>query len=165
MGVHERFANARNEVGGVREGLDIERAVLGAPSLPQNTTQPGYITFNAALDLVRKHQPNQLNRTPLATKLRGLVAERSNDSSIPVKFYTAVGTPLDHYHGIDAFFEQGNARVTVDVSAREKDIFKADILLHATLDRDGRVVITDEEMSRAAENIAGILNLRARRTA
>ena len=41
---------------------------------------------------------------------------------------TAVGTALDHFHGVDAFMIWHGIVVTIDVSLRDKHDFKADLL-------------------------------------
>lgn len=86
------------------------------------------------------------------------------DTRTPVRFYTAVGTPLDVYHGVDAFFEQGGRIATVDVSLREKEMGKADVLLHVAMDDEGKVSLSEAEMKYAAHRIAEVLN-RANRLA
>lgn len=65
-----------------------------------------------------------------------------------------MGTPLDVFHGVDAFFEQGRRRVTLDVTMREKEIAKADVIMHVGMDDDGRIVIDPAEMQRVAEAVA-----------
>lgn len=48
-----------------------------------------------------------------------------------LRFYTAIGSALDHYHGVDAFFEFGGARVTMDITqnpAKESG-YKADFII------------------------------------
>ena len=139
---------------GISAGADVERAVFGAPVLP-----PGqYVSYREALEYVKNHQPSLEKRPKVATVLRQKVAELCSDESLPVKFYTAVGTPLDIYHGVDAFFEQGSKIVTLDVSMREKETTKADVLLVASMDEDGRVLIDAREMQQVAEKIATLLS-------
>ena len=111
------------------------------------------MSFSKALAFTKEHQPSTLSRSRVVTKLRNSIAERLSDSTTPVKFFTAVGTPLDVYHGVDGFFEQGSRIVTCDISLREKEVIKADVLIVVTMGREGLVSISDIEMKRAVENI------------
>ena len=147
---------------GMREGADIEKAVFGTPVIPPQERKSGYVPFQESVTFVKEHQPDPLKRSLFVKKLRSMVVEDCADTTVPVKFFTAVGTPLDQYHGVDAFFEQGGVLVTLDISAREKEVHKADVLLKAGMDNEGRVVIPDAELQQAAKNIAGILNQRSR---
>lgn len=139
---------------GISAGADVERAVFGAPRLERGQ----YVAYREALEYVKNNQPSLQERPKIATMLRRKVADLCSDESLPVKFYTAVGTPLDIYHGVDAFFEQGSKIVTVDISMREKETTKADVLLVASMDEEGRVLIAANEMQQVAEKIATLLS-------
>ena len=48
-----------------------------------------------------------------------------------LKFFTAVGSALDHFHGVDCFFVFKGKIVTIDVTVNsEKLIGKADMVLN-----------------------------------
>jgi hypothetical protein len=162
MGLHERFGNERawrKRPDSFPEGKDIERAAFGIPPIKNKDRLDTYQPFNEALQYVHEHQPSPLERRSHSIKnLRSKIASLCHNEFEPVKFYTAVDTPLDTYHGVDGFFEQGHRIVTVDISMREKEAFKADVLLIASLDEDGRVVIDEREMDRVAHEVADRLN-------
>lgn len=101
----------------------------------------GYVGYEAALDLVRNHGiQDPLNPDkPFANELRlaviealGLETEKDMDR---VKFFTAVETPADQFHGIDGWieYETEDGRrivVTVDVTKNpNKDAWKADVII------------------------------------
>lgn len=160
MSLQESFSNERawRKGPGIPAGSDAEFALFGSPRVPSRERIDGYIPFGQALEFVKQHQPNPLERSRAVRDLRAKVAESCLDTRTPVRFFTAVGTPLDIYHGVDAFFEQGGRIATVDVSLREKEYGKADVLLLATLDEEGKVSISDAEMQQAARKIANVLN-------
>ena len=108
MGLQEHISNAQSgKLHGIQEGYDIERAVFGAPVIPPRERKSGYVPFQESVTFVKEHQPDPLKRSPFVKRLRSMVVEDCADTTVPVKFFTAVGTPLDRYHGVDAFFEQG----------------------------------------------------------
>lgn len=144
-----------NFVGG-GEGTDFEWDIFGAvdtknpefqKELAKVTKPNEFVFFPDAMKLVKKFQPGD-PRNPeraLARDLRieiidqlGLTEEKDMDK---VKFYTAIGTPLDKWHSIDGFFEieleNGiTVRITLDATTidTEKKIkrgqeIKADIII------------------------------------
>lgn len=157
---HEHFSNEQGwqKGPGIPAGSDIEAALLGLPVVSRRDRKEEYVPFAQAVDFVKQHQPHSLERSRTIRDLRSRVADLCQDSTTPVRFFTAIGTPLDTYHGVDAFFEQGGRIATVDVSLREKDTHKADVLLFATFDDEGRVSVSEEEIIGAARKIADILN-------
>src|SRR3569832_709900 len=167
MSFHEDFSRNRawRQGPGVPDGTDSEAALLGSPRLDRKERVVDYMEFDKALDFVKQHQPNPLERSRAVQNLCTKVAEQCFDTRTAVKFFTAIGTPLDTYHGVDGFFEQGGRVATIDVSLREKEITKADVLIHMTLDDAGVVHVSDAEMEHAAKRIADILNAPANRMA
>ncbi|MBI4457790.1 hypothetical protein HY633_02405 [Candidatus Uhrbacteria bacterium] len=106
--------------------------------------QTGYVPFRQAVDLAKKFQPGDPTnpkkdflrelRIELVDKL-GLETEKDADA---VKVFTAVKTPLDAFHGADAFvtFTKNGKEilVTLDASLRKDKITgidksKADVLI------------------------------------
>jgi hypothetical protein len=166
MSLQEQFSHERawRKGPGIASGADVESALFGSPRIPREERVDGYLPFAKALDFVKQHQPGPLERSKTVKDLRSKIAELCMDTKTPVRFFTATGTPLDVYHGVDAFFEQGGRIATVDVSLREKEITKADVLLHASMDEEGKVSVSEEEMSYVAQRIADVLN-RANRLA
>ncbi|MBI4433460.1 hypothetical protein HY632_01685 [Candidatus Uhrbacteria bacterium] len=112
-------------------------------ALAQAQRPDHYVPFQAAVRLVKQFQPwdptnpgkDLLRDLRLeivdALKLEGTQCDR-------IKSYTAIGTPLDVLHGIDAFLEwedpttRSIRRVTLDLSRRMKspEELKADLLIH-----------------------------------
>lgn len=160
MSLQEHFSSehAWRRGPGIADGADVEAAIFGLPNIPRGEKHDGYMSLDQAIDFVKKHQPNVLSRSRAVRDLRARVAALCDDSATPVKFFTAVGTPLDIYHGIDAFFEQGGHIATIDISLREKVTGKADVLLLASFDKDGAAVIDEKEMTDVAHKIAARLN-------
>ena len=76
----------------------------------------GFVPFEKALELARKFQPFDPTHPnkPFARDIRislldlminkGLITE-TEENQDSVKFYTAIKTPLDTFHGIDGFIE------------------------------------------------------------
>ena len=144
---------------GIADGEDIEKGVLGAPVLkPREKMPEEYMAYKDAVAWVREHQPDAFSRSKLIKNLRTRVAELCTNIDEPVKFYTAVGTPLDIYHGVDAFFAQGHKIATVDLSMKEKENYKADVLMTVAFDSNGEPVSTERALQMTAEAIADTLN-------
>ena len=102
-----------------------------------------YMKFNEALNWVKDHQPPRWDptdpETRIANDLHALVAEELGlDDYLGLLFYTAVGSPLDRFHGIDGFFECGGKRVTIDVTQNpNKTTYKADYVVRGDELLDG----------------------------
>ncbi len=168
MGLHEHFNNERawsKKRPGIASGSDIEKAAFGLPVMYTAEKKDEYMSYSAALAFAKDHQPNPLKRPQIVKELRGKIVDLCSDTINPLKFYTAVGTPLDTYHGVDAFFEMGERVVTLDVSGREKEVHKADVLLFAQLNDAGELVVEQAEMDRVAREVAALLNRDTRRKA
>lgn len=106
--------------------------------------ETGYLSYNTAMELIKKFQPGDKEavtnpQRDFMRELRLSVLEKMNLSEEDekktdnLKSYTAVGSPLDIFHGVDAFltFKDENKKktavVTIDISLRQKVQFKADI--------------------------------------
>lgn len=113
----------------------------------------GYTPYRQAVELAKRFQPGGDSKNPRKGFLRDLrlaVAERLNlttDEELErIGAYTAVGTPLDIFHGVDGFIsatERGNQEkiVTMDVTLRKGKIDeggKADIII-------GEITSPDED--------------------
>ena len=93
----------------------------------------GYLPFDKAFDLVKEFQPGDPTN-PKAAFLRNLriavidALGLTEDADVErVKAYTAVGSPLDHWHSADAVIEvestekgQRSFRITLDATLDEK---------------------------------------------
>src|SRR3989344_3568712 len=139
--MHERKNyKIENFVGG-REGTEFEWDIFGAvdaknpeyqKELEKVTKPNGFVFFRDALKLVKKFQPGDPKNPErgFARDLRieiidqlGLTEEKDMDK---VKFYTAIGSPLDKWHSIDGFFEieETNGqiiRITLDATTIDKE--------------------------------------------
>jgi hypothetical protein len=164
MSLQKQFNSERAWSGGpgIPDGKDIEIAVLGKPSIPLNERVHDYMPFTTALSYARKYPPPPLGRSPILKTLMGQIKDLVPDESRPIKFFSALETPLDDYHGVDAFFVQGDAFATLDVSLREKPSHKADAFLMVAFDKDGKPVVDPRDMKAAARTIADALVERAR---
>lgn len=143
----------RGEVRGVgREfysGKMNERDVFGEPkrgpgfreAFTAKARENGYLNFEDALELVRKHLVQDPTNPvkPFSNELRlavidalGLETEEEMDQ---VRFYSAVGTPADVFHGVDAWMEYETPDgekliVTLDATRNpSKDAAKADLII------------------------------------
>ena len=159
MGIFENFGieKAWKQGPEIADGADFEQALLGsAIDIPEGE-HDHYLSFKDAIEYTKEHQPSIFDRSEWIKDLRARISEKCTDKDTPVKFYTAVGTPLDIYHGVDAFFEQGGRIATVDVSLHEKEQ-KADVLLIGGFDEDGNITISEADMETVANQLAEKLN-------
>lgn len=105
-----------------------------------------YIPYRKAMAWVKRSQPwDPTDPEPeVANALHAFVcmALSVRDWS-RVTLYTAVGSPLDRWHGRDAFIEFRGRVVTIDVTQNtHKDSHKADIILPAEVVED-RVLLQE----------------------
>lgn len=103
----------------------------------------GYIPFKCALEVVKKFQPGDpVNPShEFANTIRIAVIDELGiedpEQMEKIRFYTAVGSPLDHWHGVDAFIEVdfGNGKKEISTfnsslrQDRAVEDIKADILV------------------------------------
>jgi hypothetical protein len=107
-----------------------------------------YVSFQKSCTMVRKHQPAAL---PIAARrLKNRVAEQIGNGGEKLELFTAIGTPLDIFHGVDAFFEFNGIVVTIDLTRNpNKDSGKA----HFILTEDDVTTNLLETASRVAREI------------
>lgn len=99
-----------------------------------------YSSYGNSIEFVKKSQPYEDPSEPdkrFPNDLQATIAYSLNlDDYSKLRFYTAVGSHLDKYHGIDAFFElelKGGriVRATLDVTldpVKESGGWKADVV-------------------------------------
>ena len=92
-----------------------------------------YISFDQALAQAKASQ-NWDPRDPSSRLANDLHAEVAlalglNDWR-ELRLYSSVGTPLDHFHGVDGFFEFCGRVVTIDLTVGHKEFAKADFVFH-----------------------------------
>ena len=109
-------------------------------------TETGYVKYEPALDLVRKYgKQDPLNPAkPFSKELRQAVIEElgleTTEEMDRVRFYSAVGTPADRFHGVDGWIEYDTPDgrrlvVTVDVTKNpNKESWKADVIIPEVTD-------------------------------
>lgn len=94
----------------------------------------GYMTYNRSLEYAKEHQEWDPSdpETPKANDLHALVAIALNlEDWSNLKFYNAVDTPMDYFHGVDCFFEFDGEIVTIDLTVNpHKREYKADLIVH-----------------------------------
>ncbi len=102
-------------------GRLFERRVIGECTV----SYQGHLCWKEAAAQVRKNQPKQLPKN--ATDL---LAEVRRQTKADVQFYTAIGSALDYFHGVDGFFEFAGFVVTIDVTKNpHKDCGKANMVV------------------------------------
>ena len=120
----------------------MEREMLG--ELRKGIEKEQYQPYNEALDFVRENQPfDPSDPDPrFANDLHATIADalRLKDYK-HLEFYTAVGSNLDQFHGVDAFIEwhtdpennpKAVQRVTLDITINPQkgESYKADVLIY-----------------------------------
>lgn len=94
-----------------------------------------YQKYSDAIADVKNNQPGDPTdpKPRFANNLHTEVATELGlgDDLSQLRFYTAIGSALDHYHGVDGFFEFGEARVTMDITQNpaKEGGYKADIIV------------------------------------
>lgn len=101
----------------------FEEAVLGYCVV----SWKGHMHYREAMVAARKSQPEK--KSEIAALLEREVARELG--SWDVQYFTAVRTPLDRFHGVDAFLEFRGLVVTLDLTKNpdKEDCCKADLLV------------------------------------
>jgi hypothetical protein len=109
-------------------GKEVEAEVLGTARVKWDGK---FVPFMKSVKLAATSQPTQV--TPFAQKLHALVAKQLGVAPTDVRYYTAVDSPLDFYHGVDCWFEFKGKAVTVDVTIDPAKLEgKADVILNVS---------------------------------
>lgn len=137
-----------------QEGKQLEGALLGnSPEATSGGVE--YAPYNDAMRQVMNAEPVQLSEPIL--KLKQIVHNKIKPEYDYLMVRSAVGTPLDVFHGVDLVVALGNQKVTIDVTSNEaKEDYggaKADVVLYGAIDEDGLVQVSDEEVERVANAI------------
>ncbi|MDA2921881.1 hypothetical protein MYX07_01300 [Patescibacteria group bacterium AH-259-L07] len=113
-------------------GEEFEQEVLGCCG--RGGWNGDYIPYRKSLALVKRFQPwNPAEPRPeVARALHASVALALNiEDWSELMLYTSINSPLDYYHGIDAFFEYKGRVVTLDVTINpHKGQYKADFTIY-----------------------------------
>lgn len=123
----------------------LEVDAFGAPKWkpPYNPQESqDYLPYQDSLQAVRENYDLDPENppTPLARDLRLAIVNRLNlsqESTATARFYSAIGTQLDHHHGIDAFIDivkDGTIIKTITLDAtlspqKQTTGHKADIII------------------------------------
>lgn len=126
--------------------------MLEADVLPRCTeTLTCHLPYRTAMARVRMNQPQGWNVSDPSSKcmnnLHTFIAETLELTDYSeLQLFTAVGSPLDFFHGIDAFFEFQGKIVTIDVTKNPKKFEgKADFILQESVLEDEIVLQTIAE--------------------
>lgn len=101
----------------------------------------GYMTWRESMAFAKEFQPKGWNpsepNTKMANNLHARVCMAIEERICEdldwekVKLFSAIGTPLDWYHGIDAWFEFEGTVVTIDLTVdQNKQSSKANLVIH-----------------------------------
>ncbi len=114
----------------------------------------GYMRWREAVGAVRENQPRK--KTPVVARLEGEVGRLLGGTCA---FFSAVGSALDVFHGVDGFFEFEGEVVTIDLTMNPlKDSTKADLLVTSE-----EIAETSALAGRIARELGARLRRRARR--
>ena len=121
-------------------GRLLESAVFGKATVAWEG-EMRYLPYRESFNFCRTHQPYGWNPTDPPTRTGSdlyasiaLKLEKSVglfDWEKELRFFSAIGSPLDVYHGIDGWFEFRGRVVTFDLTANtaKADGYKAGVIL------------------------------------
>ena len=139
-----RYFGPRRTYG--KDGHQFEKEILGTC----RAVARGDMKFWRAVDVARYNQPWD-PRYPRgeAARLHSAVAKALNAEPTQVELYTAVGSSLDYYHGVDGFFVFKGFVVTLDVTLNPqgKSLEGADVLI-TDFDQDTDFEFVAREVSK-----------------
>lgn len=147
------FGAERFQRTGIQEGKDLERGILGKPNNELSVEK--YKPYQQSLKEVLESNPSQLSDS--LQSLKSAVHNKINPHSGFVKVRSALGTPLDIYHGIDLVMEYDGNVATIDITSNGEKIAsgaKADVILAAYLDDEGIPTIEEHVLEQASSEIA-----------
>lgn len=123
-----------------------------------------YLPFNKSIELIKKfytqdpHNPSK----PVAKDLfQALLKKLKIENPQQLSFYSAIDTPLDTFHGIDGFFECGDIRLAIDLTANprkedEEDNPSVDFILHRLSDKKDDEYLYNEGLEEAVNALIKI---------
>jgi len=166
-------------------GKIVEREVFGDPAefvegrKKRDFGHEKYMSYRAAMQEVKDIQNNPENgmdpadpEKEFANDLHASIAQEiTPDDYSKLRFYTAVETALDHFHGVDAFFEVDldngkTAIITLDVTTNPNKLsYKADVILHVPSDGVDRKVDPEEYglvLKKSIKEVMGVIKYKTR---
>ncbi|MDO8592846.1 MAG: hypothetical protein Q7R92_03720 [bacterium] len=144
----------------------IERELFGGAKPEKNAElKDRYVKYRDAVNIAKERQP--IHETEFSISLRSKIGEIMEFGIDKIKIFTAIGTPLDKYHGVDAFVETDLSQgrkvvVTLDVTQNPNkgDNYKADIVffvpsdgIDQELDKAGYDEIVNEVAQQVVDRI------------
>lgn len=161
-------------------GRELEVDLFGKPKFPRGYIETlqrlagdrGFLPYQKSQELIREYYPEDSTHPSkeFARDLRLALCdalELEGDDGDAIKFYSAVGTPLDHFHGVDGWVEidldngKGgflHAEVTLDATKRPEKLeegHKADVIIGNVAAPDDEKYL--EEVDKYASEIAELL--------
>ena len=125
-------------------GRLFEEEVLAICLFRWNEAQP-YISFEKSLRLVQMCQPWDPSdpSTRAGNDLHCQVALALGlEDWGELQFFSALGSPLDRFHGIDGFFQWRGTVVSIDLTIDPQKVkYKADIVVHESDQNDSWATI------------------------
>lgn len=127
-------------LGPIHSGPELEEALFDCSSQSRNRRPPKR-SFDRSVDHVKRNQHtivcNGWNpkkpHTEAARAMHTRVAKNLPRGKRELRLFVSIGTTLDVYYGVDAFFEYRGVIVTIDVTiSRYKKKAKADFVLTAS---------------------------------
>jgi hypothetical protein len=159
-------------------GTELEADIFGKPKFAKAyeeaykkaAAERGYLPYGRAQEIIREFYPEDPTnpKKEFAKDLRLEICDRlelDEEEADCVKFYSAVGTALDRFHGVDGWFEIDldseefgtlHAEVTMDATKRPdklEDGYKADMVVGEipAPDEDGYLEATEKYADQASE--------------
>ncbi len=166
-------------MGEVYTGKIAETEMLGKTER-EKSLKISYLPYRSAMALVRQTQPGTSDSNYkfgpsdpepyFANDLHASIAELLElDNYDQLRYYTAVGSELDRYHGVDAFFDyfledpDHSVTITLDLTLNpHKEEYKADVVLQASeedLDLKGNKKGYSRLVEESANKIANAIKL------
>lgn len=142
--------------GKIDRGNECEIAILGRCQISSSEMIPvpidrSKLTYHKAkneiIGFVKRHQPIERNEQNVSREIEDMVKSKLRDKGVNilnVRFYTAVGSPLDYQYGIDGWIEitdssGKNKMITFDLKTGNysDSNIQADIMLKLDVREDG----------------------------
>ena len=114
-------------------GKIFEWCLLGSCKATIGYQEAQYLDFKKSLEWVKNNQKSDPTGKPekaFAQAIKRGIAKKLGVLYHEVRYYSAIGSALDIFHGIDAFVEYGGKIVTIDVTKESHKTYrKANILI------------------------------------
>jgi hypothetical protein len=135
-------------------GRLLEREVFGDISVAWEGKMQ-YLPYQEAMHFCHNHQPENWSPTEpsprVASDLHALVAIGLEEIIGEFEWnelgiFSAIGTPLDVFHGVDGWFEFHGRVVTFDLTTNsQKGTYKADVILIYEEDNSDKITLKGAE--------------------